>query len=248
MLATALWDQGAGFLARHAVRYMAIAVVIAGLTRWAIWRRARRPDGGAQPERTAVFGMELTVWARYLVMGLILGGTWIWHENESPWAHALRVVILVIFVAPIIRWVRQRYADHSSRGRGPGARLHGWLEAKLVLLVTALVIELLLDKWLSRPATDEIVALWLGITVAVAGPLLHERLMAGWRRTSRVAPGSPPSKVSTFGDRRGDAVTDTAGNTAKTQHPADHVGPGSVAHFRSNSGRPQAGHSRESAV
>jgi pimeloyl-ACP methyl ester carboxylesterase len=191
LLGTAWWDQGAGFLAAHAIRYVALAAVVAGLTRWAIWRRARRPDGAAQPERTAVFGIELTVWARYLVMGFILGATWVWHENESPWIHALRVVIVVVLVAPVIRWVRQRYAKHPGRGRGARVRLRGWLLAKLVLVVTALGIELLLEKWLSLSAAAEIAALWLGVTVAVAGPLLHERLMAGWRRACRVAPASP---------------------------------------------------------
>ena len=169
-------------MAQHAIRYVAVLVLIGGLTRWAIWRRAQRPDGAAQTERSAVLGIELTVWARYLVMGFILGATWIWDENESPWTHALRVAILVIFLAPVIRLVRPRYANHPGRGRGAGVRLRGWLVAKLVLVVMALGIELLLEEWLSRSAAAEIVALCLSVTIAIAGPLLHERLVAGWRR------------------------------------------------------------------
>jgi uncharacterized membrane protein len=187
LLGTAWWDQGADLLARHAIRYVALAAVIAGLTRWVIWRRAGRPAGATQPERTAVVGIELTVWARYLVMGLFLGATWVWHENESPWIHALRVVILVVLVAPVIRWVRQRYGNHPGRGMRSGVRLRGWLVAKLVLVVLAVGVELLLEEWLSRSAAAEIVALGLSVTVAVAGPLLHERLMTGWHRR----PGRP---------------------------------------------------------
>jgi hypothetical protein len=191
LLSTAWWDQGVAFLAAHAIRYVAIAVVIAGLTRWAMGRRAGRLEDAGKPERTAIFQIELTVWARYLVMGFILGATWVWHEDESPWSHALRVVIVVVFITPVIRWVRRRYANQPSSGRGAGVHLRGWLVAKLVLVLTALGIELLLEEWLSRSAAAEIVALLLGFTVAIAGPLLHQRLMVGWRRPPRAAAASP---------------------------------------------------------
>jgi hypothetical protein len=41
MLGAAWWDQGISLLARHAIRYVAVLVLIAALTRWAIWRRSR---------------------------------------------------------------------------------------------------------------------------------------------------------------------------------------------------------------
>jgi hypothetical protein len=178
VLEVAWWNQGASFIAFHALHYLAAAAVIAGLTRWAIWRRARSGDRAIHPVTTALFGIELTVWARYAVMGLILGTTWVWHETESPWTHALRVAILVIFVAPVVRWVRGRYAKHQGRNPGTGVPVTGWLLAKLVLVIIALAIEVLLKQWLSLFVAAEVAAFWLAITVAVAGPLIHGRLMA----------------------------------------------------------------------
>jgi hypothetical protein len=182
VLGTAWWDEGANFLAFHTVHYLAVVVVIAGLTRWVLWRRARHPEGAADPERTSLLGIESTVWVRYLVVGLILGAAWVWQEGESPWAHALRVAILLVFVAPVVRWVRQRYATKRGRGPGIGVPVRGWLLAKLVLVSIALAIEVLLEQWLSLSAATEIAALCLAVTVAVAGPLLHGWLMARERR------------------------------------------------------------------
>ena len=190
MLGTAWWDQGITLLSRHAIRYVAVLVLIGGLTRWAIWRRSGRSDGAAQPMRTGAFGIELTVWVRYVVIGLILGGTWVWQENEAPWIHAIRVVVLLVFVAPVIRRIRRRYGKRAGRQLAGGVRLRGWIAAKLVLVVLALGLELLLEQWLSRNAAAEIVALCLSVTVAIAGPLLHERMVAGWRRPHPPAPRS----------------------------------------------------------
>jgi hypothetical protein len=182
MLGSAWLDQGISLVARHAIRYVAVLTLIAGLTRWAIRRRSRRPKREAEPIRTAAFGIDLTVWVRYIVIGLILGGTWVWQENEAPWIHAIRLVVLLVLIAPVIRQVRRRYGQRAGRELGGGVRLRGWITAKLVLVVLALGLELLLEQWMSPNAAAEIVALCLGITVAVAGPLLHERLVAGWRR------------------------------------------------------------------
>jgi hypothetical protein len=190
MLGTAWWDRGITLLSRHAIRYVAVLVLIGGLTRWSIWRRSRRSDGAAQPMRTGAFGIELTVWVRYIVIGLILGGTWVWQENEAPWIHAIRVVVLLVFVAPVIRRIRRCYGKRADREHAWEVRLRGWIEAKLVLVVLALGLELLLEQWLSRSAAAEIVALCLSVTVAIAGPLLHERLVGGWRRPHPRVPRS----------------------------------------------------------
>jgi hypothetical protein len=182
-MGAAWWDEGATLLARHAIRYVAVLVLIAGLTRWVMWRRSRRPDGAAESMRTAAFGIELTVWVRYVVTGLILSGTWVWQENEAPWIHAIRVVVLLVFVAPVIRWMRRRYGKRKGQQLAGGVPVRGWIAAKLVLVMLALGLELLLEQWMSRDGAAEVVALCLGVTVAIAGPLLHERLVAGWRRS-----------------------------------------------------------------
>lgn len=180
-LGAGVWSQGISLLAGHAIRYVAVLIVIAGLTRWVTWRRSRRADGAAKATNAGALGIQMTVWVRYSVIGLILGGTWVWRENEAPWVHAIRVVILLVLVAPVIRRVRRRLEKRSGRRLGGEVRLRGWVAAKLVLVALALGLEFLLEQWLSRHAAAEVVGLCLGVTVAVAGPLLHEQLVAGWR-------------------------------------------------------------------
>jgi hypothetical protein len=189
LVATAWWDQGLRIVTRHAIRYVAVLAVLAGLTRWAMWRRGRRPDAAASPlTNTAPLGIQLRLWVRYGLAGLILGATWVWHENQSPWIHAIRVAIVLLFVGPIIRWVQRRYAARAGRHLPGGMRIRGWMVAKLVLVVLAIGLELLLRQSLSHNAAAEITALCLGVAVAVCGPLLHRRLTGGWRRPQPLPP------------------------------------------------------------
>jgi arylsulfatase len=227
MVGTAWWDQGINLVTRHAIRYVVVLTLIAGLTRWVMWRRSGRPDGDAESMRTAAFGIELTVWVRYVVIGLILGGTWVWQENEAPWTHAIRVAVLLVFVAPVIRWVRRRYRKGSARQLGGGVFVSGWIAAKLVLVMLALGLELLLEQWMSRNGAAEIVALCLGVTVAIAGPLLHERLVAGWRRPHPAAPQPATPKESTRDAPQTRSTTERRPNILvimSDQHRADIMG------------------------
>lgn len=189
LLATAWWDQGLRIVTRHAIRYVAVLAVIAGVTRWAMWRRARRGDGGATaPTGIAPLGIRLGLWVRYALAGLILGATWVWHENQSPWIHAIRVAIVLLFVGPVIRWVQRRYATRGGRHPPGGMRIRGWMVAKLALVILAIGLELLLRQSLSHNAAAEITGLCLGVAVAVCGPLLHRWLAEGGRRP-HPAPG-----------------------------------------------------------
>jgi hypothetical protein len=124
----------------------------------------------------------LTLWVRYALAGLILGATWVWHENQSPWIHAIRVAIVLLFVGPVIRWVQQRYATRAGRHLPGRIRMRGWIVAKLVLVILAIGLELLLRQPLSHNAAAEMTALSLGVAVAVCGPPLHRWLAGGWRR------------------------------------------------------------------
>jgi hypothetical protein len=188
ILAAAWWDQGLRIVTRHVIRYVAILAVIAGVTRWAVWRRSRRPEGEAAGRSTAPLGVPLTLWVRYAVAGLILGTTWVWHENQSPWVHAIRVAIVLLLVGPVLRFVRRRYAPRSGHNVAQPVHVRGWLVAKLVLIFLAIGLEILLRQWLSHNVAAEVVALCLGVAVALCGPLLHRWLAGGWHRPNPVRP------------------------------------------------------------
>lgn len=192
ILGTAWWDQGLRLVTRHVIRYVLVLAAIAVLTRWALWRRSRRLEGAVRPGSIAPLGVPLRLWVRYALAGLILGATWVWHENQSPWAHALRVAIVLLFVGPVIRFVRRRYAPRSGHNLADAVHVRGWLVAKLALIILAICLELLLQQWLSYHVAAEVVALCLGVTVALGGPPLHRWLAGRWRRPGPVRPIERP--------------------------------------------------------
>ena len=141
--------------------------------------RSSAPSAATDPVPSA--------WAvrlRYLVIGLVLGAAWSWNSALPPWSHALRLGLLLLVVPPLFLLARRTWAS-----RRPGfdptastAHLRGWVAAKLVLVVVALALQVLLERWLTPTVAVDVVGLLLVATVAVAGPLVHERLVAGWRR------------------------------------------------------------------
>ncbi len=121
---------------------------------------------------------------RYLVIGALLGAAWGWNGDLPPWEHALRLGILVVVVLPAFAMGRRWWFRRSGRDDtgASSAHLRGWLVAKVVLVVLAFCLQLALERLLPPTASAEIVGLALCATVAVGGPLVHHRLVAGWRR------------------------------------------------------------------
>ena len=151
--------------------------MIAVLARWQVRRHAKNPD--ADPWSRAnktIFGIGITIWIRYAVLGLILGGTWIWNEDKPPWLQAVRRPILLMIVGPAIRLARGRWGKHKERVMPGGMVIREWtMMAKLFLVFAAVGLEHVLELWMSAQAAAQIVGLVLGIAVAVVGPLLLEQ-------------------------------------------------------------------------
>jgi uncharacterized membrane protein len=191
LLATGWWASTTRSLGDHGLRLALLFLAVAGITLLVVRRRARRRQPAAR-RPTVIAGVDLDIWLRYSVIGAVFGVAWLWNTGVAPWLHALRLVVLVLVLAPLATWFRRRRAARSGHADPMQASAHvrGWVVAKVALVVVALAIEVLLGTWVSRSTSAAVVAVLLLLTVAVAGPLVHNWLAGGWRRPAPA--GAPP--------------------------------------------------------
>ena len=172
-----------GIVTGHLSAVLLGVAVLVATCRVVVVRRGTRRSAGPSPDD----GPVPSGWAvrlRYLVVGLVLGAAWSWNTGLPPWSHALRLGLLILVVPPLFLLARRTWASRRP-GFDPtasSAHLRGWVVAKLVLVVAALALQVLLERWLSPTGAADVVGLVLVVTVASAGPLVHERLVTGWRR------------------------------------------------------------------
>ena len=124
----------------------------------------------------------LTIRIRYLIAGVALGLIWAWNADEPPWEHLLRLVVVVLILAPILRLAPQLLGIRLAARRVSWPRL---LAAKVPLLALALLADWGLRHWMTATASGLVTAAALAAAVATLGPVLHRRLFA-------VAPGAGP--------------------------------------------------------
>lgn len=154
----------------HLARRLLMVVVIIPALGWAAARRGERT--GQSRRQT----MRQLMYARYAIAGLVIGGAWIWRAGASLWEHALRLLIVLVVVAPTLGYLRRRRATRGG-GRPSYLPLPQLIGAKLVLIVIAVGVQWLLERSLSATDASVIVGVGLGLTVAVGGPQLHRYLI-----------------------------------------------------------------------
>jgi hypothetical protein len=163
---------------------VAIVLALAAVGRWEVRRRFQNtPTDSSARGATTVLGVDVAIWIRFVIIGMLLGGTWVWNENQPPWIHAVRILVLVVIVGPLIRLFRQRRDGHQDEQSARRSFVKKWLLLKLTLVLTALSCELILEKWVSRTIAAPIVGLVLTVTVAVGAPLMFR-----WSRERRSRP------------------------------------------------------------
>jgi hypothetical protein len=114
--------------------------------------------------------------ARYLALGLVMGGVWAWNGGTPLWVHAVKLVVLMIIVTTLMRLARRRRARRSGVPAEPRLSLPRTLGAKAALVVAALAANWLLDRWV--PHAYLLVGAGLAVIVALLGPRFHPRLLA----------------------------------------------------------------------
>jgi hypothetical protein len=171
-----VWHAVAPVVGRHALRLILLAVVIGPLLRWrSRARRCRAGDRRPFTDGEAAVATSRAVVVRYAVAGLVLGATWVWHENQPPWEHALRVLVVLLVVGPGLRWLRERVVPRWGRGGARRFPWRGWIAAKLTVVLLGVAAEWLLERWVSRTVAATVVAVAVALAVALGGPWLHGR-------------------------------------------------------------------------
>jgi glucose dehydrogenase len=160
-------------VAAHIVRRVAVLVLVVPVLGMMARRRAERTG---RP-----IGMQI-LYAGYTVAGLFIGGAWIWRAGASVWEHVLRLLVILVVAAPLLRLVRQWRAKRAGRPARyvPVKQL---IAAKLTLIVVAAGVQIALEHLVSRTTASVIVGVALAGAVALGGPQLQRHLIR--RRQSR---------------------------------------------------------------
>ena len=172
------------------LRIVLVAIAVLGVV--ALLLRRRRVVDGASPVMAG--RIPLAIRLRYTVIGAVLGAAWLWNPILPAWQHALRLSGIIIVAAPLFTVLRNRRLAHLGRPDPTATMAHvrGWVLSKIALVIAALCAEVALEQRWSVLAAAEIVAVGLFLVAAVAGPLAHERIARGWRRTGApVTPACP---------------------------------------------------------
>lgn len=92
---------------------------------------------------------------RYVVLGVVMAVVWVGHSGEPAWQHALRAVLVLLSIAPVMTVLRHRLRRGLGERRGgqsAGSRWY-WTVARLVVIKLAHLALVLGVTWL--------IGLWL---------------------------------------------------------------------------------------
>ncbi|WP_406637652.1 hypothetical protein [Amycolatopsis sp. WGS_07] len=123
----------------------------------------------------------------YAVAGLVIGGAWAFGWDVPVWEHALRLLVIILVVPPVVHLARTRLG-RLTHTHPP---LRHLVIAKVLLVIGAIGLELLLDQ--VTPAAPFITAAALTVIVAACGPR--------WHRKQRRNAAPPHSAGSAAGHR-----------------------------------------------
>ncbi|WP_371792219.1 hypothetical protein OG285_24655 [Streptomyces sp. NBC_01471] len=128
--------------------------------------------------------------AGYLVAGLVMAGMWFRGAGLPVWEHALRVLVLILVVPPLIHLVRRRRERRTGRAPSRRVPLRRLVALKVTLVAAAVCCDWLLGLRLPEPGA--ITAVGLLLAVALGGPAFHQRQLSAARPGLR---GRRPSPV-----------------------------------------------------
>lgn len=101
---------------------------------------------------------------RYAILGAVMAFLWIGHKGEPAWIHALRLLLVLLTITPLMsltrRYYQRRTARAGQRGHGgqqkqhPDAALYWLVGVRVVTVFLALGIGWLVTHLLSPHHTD----------------------------------------------------------------------------------------------
>lgn len=126
---------------------------------------------------------EVRLGVGYLFAGLPLGALWMAHAGDTPWQHAVRLVVLMAVVMGVSSVVRRVAARQGRPVAHPP--VGKFLIAKGTLVLAAVAAGYVLDGRIAN--VDMWIGLGLVFTVAVGGPIVHPWLTAPTRPAAMTA-------------------------------------------------------------
>lgn len=160
-----------GVVLRHVIRW-GLGAVALGAIGVAFARHRARTGTSTDDVRSRWRQLQMQIWARGLIAGAIVGATWAYNSRQPLWLHAVRVLVVVAIVGPLVRLVLRRLRPSTAQRHRP------WTAMLAVRL--GAVAGGVLEQWLlQRAMAPGAAAITTGITMAVAigigGPMYVTR-------------------------------------------------------------------------
>jgi hypothetical protein len=129
------------------------------------------------PDQTAVSDAaarrEKVLRARYAILGAVMALLWIGHEGEPAWVHALRLLLVLATIAPLLTLTRRYHARRAaSKQQHPRAALYWLIGIRAATVTIALGLGWLVGDLFAPHHNDpaRLIALRLGL-LAVTIPM-----------------------------------------------------------------------------
>ena len=141
---------------------------------------------------------------RYAIVGLVFALLWVGHQGEPAWVHAVRVVLVLLTVPPLLSLTqryRQRQISKASE-KHPNASLYWLVGTRVVVISIALALGWIVSHLVAPHANDT--ARQLVVRIAVLALTLpfqvkYERQRQARGLPPRVQVRSPLLMVAKFG-------------------------------------------------
>jgi hypothetical protein len=70
---------------------------------------------------------------RYAVLGAVMAFLWVGHKGEPAWIHALRLLLVLLTITPLMALTRRYYARRAARKQPhPSAALYWLVSVRMV--------------------------------------------------------------------------------------------------------------------
>jgi hypothetical protein len=87
---------------------------------------------------------------RYLIAGAVLAALWVGHANEPPWAHALRIGLVLVTVRPLVILSRRYYARRWGSQASQTRAIVVLIGTRLLALAGAVAIGTIIERLITH--------------------------------------------------------------------------------------------------
>lgn len=113
---------------------------------------------------------------RYAVAGVVLAALWIGHQGEPEWEHALRTLLVLIAISPLMNLTRRYRARRAGPESHPSSALMWLIAVRLVFVGVALGVSWLVGRLLVPHHADSVRSLVLRLLLLAATVPLQLRI------------------------------------------------------------------------